>query len=176
MFVNVLIYPQESFRILDQNNALIKTIGHLLGRGTDEAERGAPKNVGFVLLTSISSHESWAIMKSYNRTCGKTTIMNASKRMINHKSDRPGSQILLVFPNLESQFCTQPLSQSCLSRLQFSLWTFSNTDLAIPRVVDHSIGLCVGERTEPGVSTHLGGNVDCPAPLNVWTFWLVKGL
>ena len=58
MFVNVLIYPQESFQILDKNNALIKTIGHLLGRGTDEAERGAPKNVGFVLLTSISSHES----------------------------------------------------------------------------------------------------------------------
>ena len=170
MFVNVLIYPQESFRILDQNNWTPAGAGHRRGRERSSEECWICV-VNFYLFTWVLSNN-----EKLQQNLRWNTIMNASKRMINHKSDRPGSQILLVFPNLESQFCTQPLSQSCLSRLQFSLWTFSNTDLAIPRVVDHSIGLCVGERTEPGVSTHLGGNVDCPAPLNVWTFWLVKGL
>ena len=38
------------------------------------------------------------------------------------------------------------------------------TDLTISRVVDHSIGLRVGEGAGPGVTAHLGRDVDCPRP------------
>ena len=46
----MVIFFQSNSLFIDeikQCNDSIRKIGYLLGRGTDEAERGAPKNVGF---------------------------------------------------------------------------------------------------------------------------------